>query len=394
MQFLKKLQKVFKNKVSEKTMRKFIVSFSITMIACVLLVGGVYAAINRFVRPPEVEDTFMFVPPSTPAPTNTTNPEPTDSTGTSECKDSNCTDDDYDVLPPPEVTIALNRRNYFYTFMIFGVDEGNNVDAMMVAAFDTIAGTGYAINFPRDTQVVSAVQRNPGRNKIVSGYAFGIAGGRGHDIGVQRLKQEVLSVLGIQIIDFYIMVEYEIFEHIIDLLGGVEIYVWRDMIYEDPCQDLFVNLRYGVQTLTGEQALQFARFRYAGTVADREAGIRRAGITDYQRIENHQALINAVGSELLSPSTILRIPSLINLYHGHVKTNLSIGDMLWLGQQLLNVDGIESLSLYTLPTTGTSGHPTWYELPDIPAIVELVNRTINPFIQPITIDMIPLSHQR
>jgi LCP family protein required for cell wall assembly len=250
----------------------------------------------------------------------------------------------------------------------------------MVAAYDGVARRGYIVGIPRDTLV--DVQRN--NRKIVAAYPSGRGGGRGHEGGVERLKQEVQTLIGFRP-DFYVSVDFDAFVRLVDAVNGVEVNVPFHMRYDDPYQNLSINIPAGIQTLNGRQALHFVRFRLAND--------RSMTISDYQRIENQQQVMHALFRELLSPRTILLVPELIRTYRDHVSTDLSLGEQAWFAEQLSGVSGPAALTTYTLPTTGTSGSPNWFELADRDAILELVNRTINPFVQDITANMLRIISQ-
>ena len=47
----------------------------------------------------------------------------------------------------------------------------------------------------------------------------------------------------------------------LDILGGVELYVPQRMYYSDPEQGLYIDLQEGWQTLDGKNAENFVRFR-------------------------------------------------------------------------------------------------------------------------------------
>jgi len=59
--------------------------------------------------------------------------------------------------------------------------------------------------------------------------------------------------------------------------------------------------------------------------------------------------------------------------------------MLWFAGQLNRIKGTEALSTYIMPTNGTSGLPMYYEYLDENEIVDLINRTINPFKKDISV---------
>ena len=132
--------------------------------------------------------------------------------------------------------------------------------------------------------------------------------------------------------------------------------------------------------LSGQEAIHFARFRLANE------GFR--GVTDFQRVEHQQQIITAALNELLTPSTLLRVPTLVNIYREHVNTNLSVLETAWFVEQMPGLSP-NMLSTYTLPMARTE-RQGWYEIPDPDAWLELINRTVNPFTQDITPEMLRL----
>ncbi|MCL2376931.1 MAG: LCP family protein [Defluviitaleaceae bacterium] len=334
----------------------FVKTFSIAA-AVMLLAGGIgWLAVNNAVRPPDI---------------------PVIAAGGAVFDVGD--DEGYDVdgelddeLLPPQLAQFEERKPMFFTFLIFGLTEGLNANTIMVAAYDAEAQQGYIISIPRDTLV--DVQRNS--RKIVSAYPVGRLHGGGHEGGVERMKYEVSTLIGFRP-DFYVRVDYEAFIRMVDAVGGVEIYIPFRMYYHDPFQDLRIDLQAGLQTLDGEDALRFARYR-TGT-----PGISPT-ISDYQRIEHQQQVLAAVASQLLTPASILQIPEFVGIFNDHVYSDLAMGELLWFANQAINIGGTEALHTYTLPMLGTSGAPYWYELADEEGILELINRTINPLVRDIT----------
>ena len=331
--------------------RKLFISLFITLAFLIMLtaIGGVFfIGCNR----------FFDAPPTVPSHVEIARP------GT----------ENYDASP--EIIAVMERKPLFFTFLIFGIDRGNNVDAIIVAALDVTNGEVYTISIPRDT-LVDAERR---LRKPVAAYSFGRRDGGGHEGGVAQMNADVQTLFGF-VPDFYVSLNYRAFVQMIDSVGGVEINVPFHMRYDDPTDNLRINIPAGTQVLDGERALQFARFRMANP------GFR--AITDYQRMENQQQIMHALFDELLSPQTITRVPELIGIYQQYVNTNLTNREMLWFAAQLNDLRDAE-FSTYTLPTTGTSGRPSWYELPDKEAILELINRTVNPFNYEITAEMVSI----
>ena len=272
------------------------------------------------------------------------------------------------IWPAPERFTDDDRREMFFTFLVIGLNEGTNVNTAMVASYCGITMEASLISIPRDVPV------HPTRRgrKLSSSYLVGSGGGRGIAGGIAQVQRDIMNVIGF-IPDFYVVVDYDAFFAIIDAIGGIDIYVPMRMRYTDPCQDLDINIYPGLQHMDAQTALNFARFRQG------DAGYPSPPSGDYFRIESQQAIIDAVIGQLLRPVNILKIPEFVNIFNDSVYTNLTVGNMLWFANQLNHVRGADALSSYTIPTTGTSGAPMWYELLDAMAVVELVNNTINPF---------------
>ena len=270
---------------------------------------------------------------------------------------------------------AMTRRPDFFTFLIFGYDEGRRTDTIMVGAYDDVTQQAYIISIPRDTRVHSS---GGNLRRINAAYPIGL-NRYGHAAGVDNLKNEVQTLVGFRP-DFYVGLNEDVFVAIVDAVGGVYIDVPFRMHYSDPCQDLYIDLQEGHQRLDGEAALHFVRFRYHYD--------RRGAISNHLRMQHQHMLIDAMRDELMTPMTLLRIPRFIRAYTSYMSTDLSITNMLWFGQQLALGD--ISIDTYNYPVTSVRS-TAWYDIANGREALELINRTINPFTQDITMDMLRLA---
>ncbi|MBD2082561.1 LCP family protein [Leptolyngbya sp. FACHB-17] len=185
-------------------------------------------------------------------------------------------------------------------------------DTMLLLRVDPTDDSVSLLSIPRDTQVeIPGV----GVTKINQANASG---------GPLLARETVSQALnGVQI-DRYVRVSTDAFRELVDLLGGVEVYVPEAMQYTDNTQKLKIDLKPGWQTLNGEKAEQFARFRHNS-------------IGDIGRVQRQQALIKALRSKLTSPMVLPRIPRLVSLMQKYIDTNLTMEEMLALvnfGQKL------------------------------------------------------------
>lgn len=196
-----------------------------------------------------------------------------------------------------------------------GSDEifSGRSDTMLLIRVDPSENSVNLLSIPRDTQVeIPGV----GVTKINQANASG---------GPLLARETVSQTLNGITIDRYVRVSTEAFRELVDVLGGVEVYVPEPMRYSDKTQKLEINLDRGWQTLNGDKAEQFARFRHDN-------------YGDIGRVQRQQALIKALRSKLANPMVLPRVPSLIQLMQKYVDTNLSVEEMLALVNMGLRLD--------------------------------------------------------
>lgn len=176
-------------------------------------------------------------------------------------------------------------------------------DTMLLLRFDPDSQKLVLLSIPRDTR--TRVE-GYGITKINAANAYG---------GPALTAKTVSHLLGGVEIDRYVRINVQGVEKLIDALGGVTVYVPRDMNYRDDSQHFYVNLKAGEQHLNGSQALQFLRFRYG------ELG-------DIGRVRRQQMFIKAIIHQALNPSTLLRLPQLFSVIRDNLDTNLSNEELI------------------------------------------------------------------
>jgi len=122
-------------------------------------------------------------------------------------------------------------------------------------------------------------------------------------------------------------------------------------------------------------ALEFSRFRQA----NRGSGYPSLPDGDIGRTRNQQAVVNAVIRSLLTPASLLRIPTFVNIFNESVYTNLTFSEMMFFGLEINHVRGADALSTDTLVPARTSGRPYYFEFLNPQNVLEVVNSVLNPF---------------
>lgn len=176
-------------------------------------------------------------------------------------------------------------------------------DTMLLLRFEPQQGKLNVLSLPRDTQ---AYIEGHGLRKINEANSYG---------GPALAAETVSNLLDGVAIDRYIRINVQGIEKLVDALGGVTVYVPRDMKYNDFSQHLYINLKAGKQHLNGEKAIQFLRFRYD------EYG-------DIGRVQRQQTLIRAIIEQALKPQTLLRIPEILKVTQAHLDTNLTLEELV------------------------------------------------------------------
>lgn len=186
-------------------------------------------------------------------------------------------------------------------------DTASRTDTILLVSLDPDTGEAGILSIPRDTRIY--IEERNRWDRVNAVHAYG---------GPQLTVKEISSFLNVGI-DYYLETDFAGFSKIVDTLGGVEIFVERDMKYTDTAQDLYIDLRAGNQILNGDQALQYVRYR------DRLGDI---ALVDPQydlyggRVERQRRFIMAVVDEMLQPSTILKLPRLIGQIWDAVETDI------------------------------------------------------------------------
>ncbi|MCL1851895.1 MAG: LCP family protein [Peptococcaceae bacterium] len=223
----------------------------------------------------------------------------------------------------PGSTEQLSNR---VTFLLIGVDQrpdqkhqGYLADSIILASADPDTKIISLMSIPRDSEVLGHVKINS------------VPSTRGMDTMVNLVSE----ITGVKI-DGYIKTNFGGFKDIIDILGGIDIYVDKDMYkLTGDEEDGIIDLKKGQQRLDGDRALQYARFR-----SDPLGDITRTG--------RQQKVIMAMAREALKPGLIGKLPQLVPQVLKSVETNLKTAELLKLAGMAKNFKS-ENMVSATMP---------------------------------------------
>ena len=263
------------------------------------------------------------------------------------------------------------------TFVIGAVDEDETrTDALMVATMDTNQKTINVMNIPRDTMCNNGA--SGASRKINAAYGMG---------GIEQTKTEIERLMGFQP-DYYVIVNFDGIAAIVDAIGGVDYEVPFRMQYDDPSQDLHIDLQAGMQHLDGEQVVHFLRWRHNNDYSVQYPN------GDEGRVENQQKFLKELANQVFQLRNITKIPDIADAVFQNVKTDLTAGNLLWMGMQALQIDN-SSIQFFTLPGYGAMSYagsdPYQYSFffPYYQETLDLVNKYFNPYEEDTTtLDMV------
>ena len=240
--------------------------------------------------------------------------------------------------------VEVNNGNVVINALVMGLDKDQTrTDTMLFMSYNSETGKCFVMSIPRDTYV--NVDGTP--VLINSVYAKG-----GAELTINKVKD--LTNLPI---NYYVVFTFKDFRNVIDALGGVEFDVRPEgYYYEDPYQDLIINIPGGHQILDGEKAEGLVRYR---------ADYARA---DLERIEVQQRFVSALIEQKFNAGYISKLPKIYGTLKNSLKSNLALNDLLTYSDEIL-AGGISSIETFTLPTVEYGAHL----LPDEEGIEKLLS---------------------
>ena len=257
------------------------------------------------------------------------------------------------------------RKDGCCTILLCGTDEeGTRTDTMLLLYLDRNAKKARLLSLPRDTMV----NRDNPVPKLNGAYGANGLGKKGMNV----LMDYVKDLVGFRP-DGYMLIDLDCFADLVDAMGGVTYDVPMDMEYNDPTQDLYINLKQGLQKLSGEEAMWLVRFRSGYAMADLE------------RVRVQRDFLGAAIRQWKSLTRLPRAPYAALLLIKNTTTDLSYRNLCWTALTLVRcvTEGLESDTLPGEPKYVNGGA---YYVEDRQAAAELVNEKYNPYETEITTD--------
>ncbi len=203
----------------------------------------------------------------------------------------------------------LQGPDYFtdkrINLLILGIDDVEGTkrsDTIIVSSLDLDGDEFWFLSVPRDTMLDI---EDYGLDKAGHAYAYG---------GIELTYKTVSELLDIPL-HHYVLLDYNGFKKIVDIMGGVDIEVEKQMHYEDKTAGFIIDLEPGFQKLDGEKALQYVRFRSDGD-------------GDLGRIGRQLKFMRSAAQQWVQLSFLWKAPSLFFALREGIRTDMSFSTLM------------------------------------------------------------------
>lgn len=211
-----------------------------------------------------------------------------------------------------------------------GFDENGRSDVIMIATVNPKTHTILLTSVPRDFYVTTACDAGDG---CMQGALDKITHTGIH--GTNTTKRTVEQLLGIEI-NYTFKVGFDTVTKLVDTLGGVDVYVEPGYAVHNE----YINVKEGVNHLYGEEALEYARERYAYAEGDR------------QRTKNQQQVLMGIVKEATKPSVITNYTAIMDTMANTFSTTMSNAEITDLIKYQLNNNPTWKMEQYMVDGTG------------------------------------------
>lgn len=248
------------------------------------------------------------------------------------------------VVPADYVFAGRDRLN----ILIVGADHDYNNKGQPLptpARSDTVLvvslnrdGSGAILSIPRDT----LVRYNGRLHKINAVHAIG---------GPQELQRVLAEEFGIDTHHF-VQITFDAFIKLVDLVGGVELFVEHDMHYDDNWGNLHIHLQRGWHHLNGKEAIGYVRYRgkgYRRFCPKCKVKIEHWDPTgDIGRVQRQQKFLKVLAKKLTQLDMVTKLPQLAAIARKYLATDMDLWMLLSLANFARQVD-LDAIKTATLP---------------------------------------------
>ena len=228
--------------------------------------------------------------------------------------------------------------------------KGARSDTMLLVSIAPYGKNINVISIPRDSKVYISGKNKA--DKINHAFAFG---------GARLAVRTVEETFGIKI-NNYLAISNEGVIKLIDTLGGLPIYIEKNMKYDDYAGNLHINLKQGKHILSGREVEGYLRFRHDS-------------YGDIGRIHRQQWFFNALLERIKDPTVIVKLPEILKIIPDYIQTDISGYELAKFLGMAKNLDS-STVQIATIPGAPSTKGIVSYWIIDPDKTQELMNKMV------------------
>lgn len=188
-------------------------------------------------------------------------------------------------------------------------------DTIMVASYNPKTQKATLLSIPRDTYTGKNKAKATPYEKINALYS--------RKNRADETLKAVNEITGLDI-KYYAVVRTEGLIDLVDAIGGVTFNVPIDMEYDDPTQDLHINLKAGEQKLDGDKAEQLLRFRHSNPdkYGRTTSYPPEYGDNDLGRMRTQREFIMQTIKQTMKIENVFKLGQILDVAKENLETNM------------------------------------------------------------------------
>ncbi len=338
-----KKKKKLRRKNSRLKKSQIALIMAVFVIYTLVLVVAAWMIFYKPESPSQTELPFDIDPmvPTETVPSDPNNPPLDNGTETPPGLPSeNQTQQPEETEAPPTVNEYVVKDGVYNILLIGHDDEALLADVTMLINVNTTDNAITVMQIPRDTFVSLNILTNHVNAMFNSFYNQCYAGS--YDATVPYAIKEVEKVYEKSLcinIHHTAVLSLAGFKNIVNVMGGVGVYVPAPMYYTDPEQDLYISIGEGYQWLDGAAAEGFVRYRSGYVQAD------------LGRVNAQKIFLTAFFDQFkntLKSANVTKLTEIATEILKYLTTDMSLSDMMFYAKALLKMD-LSNINMLTIP---------------------------------------------
>ena len=208
--------------------------------------------------------------------------------------------------------------------LVLGISDANQgsdeppyylSDTIMIMEYDPKTQRASLMSISRDTYVGRQSPESASMNYLQS---YKINSVFRNMTNIDEAVERISDITGIEI-ENYIILDTKALVKFVDLIGGVDYNVPIDMKYTDEGQNLYIDLKAGMQKIDGKKAEQLLRFRHND---DNTSYDSEYGDNDIGRMRTQREFIVEMVKQAAIPGNIFKLQSVLDIIKEDVTSNV------------------------------------------------------------------------